>query len=605
MGTRDGAVEHFRNTTPVIRLGPEEAAELVTESNGLDGLKVDSRAGDLIQPLDQGAAVVDPGDEEGRALAHLEIGRVDEVAELIGALRHAEEPGPSGAAVAPDSKETHIGFAEARGEAGQLPRTVGKLDREVGHHPPFHAGQAITKREGSGFPFGRNGAVSVHSPPMPALLDLAYLAGALATAPVWIWRMSRTGKLRTDWAGRLGRIETLQPSRGRRVLLHAVSVGEVNAIRLLVDRLAAGPEACEVVVATTTDTGTVRARELFGERHTVVRYPLDLSGSVGRFLDAIQPDVVGLVELEVWPNFTAACAARGIPVAVVNGRLSPRSHRRYRRIRRLVAPSFQRLSTVGAQDEAYADRFRDLGVARERVTVTGTMKWDTAQIVDSVPGAVDFARAMGIDRTRPLIVAGSTAPEEHRLLVEATPPGVQLLCAPRRPEWFDGAAATLAGCARRSKGDLGSATGRYLLDTIGELRAAYSLADVVVVGRTFVPLGGSDMIEPIGLGKATIVGPHVENFADSMEALREGDGVVVCPAVATSEGAPAALRQALSALLEDPAARSRLAERGRAVIRSRQGATEHSAQLLTALLATRPSSGRAALDPTTVGGAMS
>jgi len=597
--SRDRAVEDFRNPTPVVGVSPEEAAELIAKPHGFDGLKVDSRPGDLIEPFHKSAAVIDSRDEEGGALAHLEIGRVDEVAELIGPLGHAEEPRPSGTAIAPDSKETHIGLTKARGEAGKLPWTIREFDREVRHHPPFHAGQAITKHGPGGFPFGRNGAVSVHSPPMPVLLDLAYLAAAIATAPVWIWRMSRTGKLRTDWAGRFGRAEALPSSRGRRVLLHAVSVGEVNAIRLLVDRLADGPEGCEVVVATTTDTGTARARELFGARHTVVRYPLDLSAAVGRFLDAIQPDVVGLVELEVWPNFSAACAARRIPVAVVNGRLSERSHRRYRRIRPLVAPSFGRLAAVGAQEESYAKRFQDLGAAEERVTVTGTMKWDTAQIVDAVPGAAELAKAMGIDATRPLIVAGSTAPDEHRLLVEATPPGAQLLCAPRRPEWFEGAAATLVGCAQRSRGDTGSATGRFLLDTIGELRAAYILADVVVIGRTFVPLGGSDMIEPIGLGKATIIGPHVENFADSVAALRQGDGVMECPISAT------ALRDALTTLLNDPGARARLAERGRAVIRSRQGATERSALLLTDLLspAAPPGSRRLAPDPVAATGA--
>src|SRR5262249_14810801 len=143
-----------------------------------------------------------------------------------------------------------------------------------------------------------------------------------------------------------------------------------------------------------------------------------------------------------------------------------------------------------------------------------------------VEGAEQLGVEMGIDRGKPLVVAGSTAPDEHELLVNAVPEGVQLLCAPRRPEWFDHAAAVLAGCARRSKGERGSSAGRFLLDTIGELRMAYALADIVVVGRSFGNLHGSDMIEPVALGKPTIIGPAVADFQDAVDALLTGDGIL-------------------------------------------------------------------------------
>ncbi|HMN95267.1 MAG TPA: glycosyltransferase N-terminal domain-containing protein [Phycisphaerales bacterium] len=420
------------------------------------------------------------------------------------------------------------------------------------------------------------------------LLDAGYFAAAGLTAPIWLWRWWRAGKLRTDWRARFGAIAPLPDPRNGRVLLHAVSVGEVNAARLLVDALAEGPSGAasgaeaggavqppEVVIATTTDTGFRRARELYGARHAVLRYPFDASFAVERFLDATRPDLVILVELEVWPNFVRSCAERSIPVVVVNGRLSARSARRYAAIGSFVRPTFRRLAAVAAQDETYAERFRRLGAAPERVVVTGTMKWDTAQIADHVPGAAELAEEMGIDRTRPLVVAGSSAREEHSLLHRSMPEGAQLLCAPRKPEWFEVAAASLPGCARRSRGDRGSAAGRFLLDTIGELRKAYALADLVVVGRTFVDLGGSDMIEPIALGKATIVGPHLENFADAAAALRDGDGLFQCDA--------AGLAPLVGALLADPAQRSAAAERGRAVIRSRQGATRRTVELIRSL----------------------
>jgi len=405
------------------------------------------------------------------------------------------------------------------------------------------------------------------------LLDIAYLATAVLTMPLWLPRMVATGKIRTDWSGRFGRVRETVADDGRpRILIHAVSVGEVNATRELVALLEQDDRRPHVIVATTTDTGHARAKAIYGDRHTVVRYPFDLSFAVSRFLDRVRPDVVALVELEVWPNFTAACQRRGVPIGVVNGRLSARSFARYRRVRRLVRPSFSRLAFAGVQDQAYAERFAAMGVARDRVVVTDTMKWDTAKIDDHVPGANELAEAMGIDRGLPLVVAGSTAPEEHSLLHEAVSDRAQLLCAPRKPEWFDDAASALPGCARRSRGDSGSETGRFLLDSMGELRVAYALADVVVVGRTFAPYGGSDMMEPVGLGKAAIVGPDVTNFGDTAKALVEGNGLIQT----TTRELPEVLRE----LLADPDRRRDLARRGREIILSRQGASRRSVELI-------------------------
>lgn len=407
------------------------------------------------------------------------------------------------------------------------------------------------------------------------LIDACLLLLGFVTSPIWLIRMAAKGKLRTDWAARFGRVRGVRPKSKRRILIHGVSVGEINAARLLVETLVARG-GIEVVVSSTTDTGFARAKSMFGDRLSVVRYPFDLSFVVSRFLRKVQPDVVVLMELEVWPNFTGRCRAFGIPVCVVNGRLTERSARRYARIRALIRPMFRRISFAAVQTEGYAARFRALGVPADRVHVTGTMKWDTAQIADEVAGADQLREELGIDPSKPLIVAGSTAPEEHMLLRDATPEGVQLLCAPRKPEWFDDAARDLPGCARRSKKDQGSATGRFLLDTIGELRRGYALADLVVIGRSFVPLYGSDMMEPIALGKATIVGPNVADFQDTVEHLVKGNGLIQTTA---SE-----LASTIRELLDDPARRQQLAENGRRVIRDKQGATAHHAQLIVNLL---------------------
>ncbi len=412
---------------------------------------------------------------------------------------------------------------------------------------------------------------------MGVLIDAIYLVAVVLTSPVWLVRMIRTGKIRTDWAGRFGRTEPLPATNRPRVLLHGVSVGEVNAIRKLVATLA---DHAEIVVSATTNTGCERATSLFAGRHRVVRYPFDFSFAVNRFLGSLRPDVVVLVELEVWPNFLRCAARRGIKVCVVNGRLTERSARGYRLLGPLVRPIFRRLSFAAVQNEAYGRRFGEMGVDTDRVFVTGTMKWDTAEIGDRVEGADELAEAMGIDRTRPLVVAGSTAPGEHELLVQSVDDGVQLLCAPRRPEWFDQAATVMAGCARRSRGDRGSDTGRYLLDTIGELRQAYALADVAVVGRSFGNLHGSDMMEPVALGAAVVTGPAVQDFQDTVDALLAGDGLVQI----NRERLP----DVLTELLGNPQRRKELAANGQAVLKQQQGATARNADLVREMASASP-----------------
>ncbi|MFM7134492.1 MAG: 3-deoxy-D-manno-octulosonic acid transferase [Planctomycetota bacterium] len=408
--------------------------------------------------------------------------------------------------------------------------------------------------------------------------DLVYLVGVLLTSPIWLVRMASTGKIRTDWPARLGRGAALARTARPRILIHAVSVGEVNAIRGLVDMLARDPLAPEVVVSVTTDTGIARARALFGERHAVVRTPFDFSFAVRRWLDRTRPDLLVLVELELWPNTTRLAAARGIPVAVVNGRLSDRSIVRYRRVRPLLRGMFRRASVVLAQTPTYAERFAELG-ARE-VLVSGNMKWDSIAIRETVPGADLLAAELGIPKGVPLVVAGSTEPGEEILLRDALPDGVRMLIAPRKPEWWDGVAANLPGCVRRSRREKGGADTRfYLLDTIGELGMAYAFADVVVMGRSFGRLYGSDPIEPASLGRAVVIGPRVADFRDVVAAFREQGGI---RQVEAHE-----LKATLAELFATPDARAEVARRGVETIRREQGGTARTAEVLLSMLPRR------------------
>lgn len=402
-------------------------------------------------------------------------------------------------------------------------------------------------------------------------LDIGYALAAAVTAPWWM------RKTRSGWSERFARVVPELPPKSAarpRLLVHAVSVGEVNALREFVPLLAA---EAEVVLTAGTDTGLARARELFTAQAHVARFPLDASWAVRRFLEAVDPDAVALVELELWPNFVGECTRRGVPVCVVNGRLSERSFRGYRRIRRWISPSFASLAVAAVQDADYAARFIAMGVPAERCVITGSMKYDSAQLDGEVAGSAELAAEMGIRRDRPLVVAGSTGPGEEALLRAACEEafgarGVQLLCAPRKPERFGEAAAALPGCVRRSRGERREGAGLFLLDTIGELRRAYGLADIVVVGRSFFDLHGSDPIEPVALGKPVVIGPAVSDFAEIVRALETAGGIVRTDR--------AGLARELRALMDDPPRRAALGERGRECVRSLQGASAANAELL-------------------------
>lgn len=406
---------------------------------------------------------------------------------------------------------------------------------------------------------------------MPNLRDLAYAVGVTLTSPVWGVSLLRTGKWRTDWKGRYGHTKPQAAHDGKTLLFNAVSVGEANLLRGLIDELSERDPTLRIVIAATTNTGFKRATELYADRHTVVRYPIDFSWVVSRFLSRIKPDAVATVELEVWPNFVDACVNRDIPVCVVNGRLSARSFKGYKKIKKLIGPSFANFKVAAVQTADYAERFRTMGV--KDVRVLDTMKWDNAKLEDEVLGSAELAAELGLDLTRPVIVAGSTGPGEDKLLVDALPDGVQLVIAPRKPEWFDDAAKAAPGCVRRTDKKPGEGP-VYLLDTIGELRKAYAFADVVVIGRSFLGLYGSDVMEPAALGKPVIIGPFHKDFQDVVDAMQAVDGLVV------TDDPASAIRE----LLEDRDKAEQIAQAGRDVIRSRQGSTKRHADMILDLL---------------------
>jgi 3-deoxy-D-manno-octulosonic-acid transferase len=359
----------------------------------------------------------------------------------------------------------------------------------------------------------------------------------------------------------------------------------------------------DVVISTTTDTGYARGCRLYGEDR-VFRYPLDFSRAVDRVLNRVRPSLIVLVELEVWYNLVRRAAARGIPVAVVNGRLTERSQRRFRRIRRIAGVMFRDLAWVGAQDETIAGRFRDLGVHPDRIEVTGSVKWDTTTLADSVEGADRLAAALGIRSDMPLWVCGSTGPNEETICLEAyarlldTGVSCSLAVVPRKPERFDEVADLIRSrgfhCVRRSERpddtsgpvERSPANGRrtvILGDTMGELRKLYSLASVVFVGRSLVPMGGSDPMEVAALARPIIVGPHTANFAAPVAAFNAAGAIRV---VTGMDQLAAAIRE----LIVDPHAAREQGRQARQVVRDNQGATETTVERLLELVAV-PASG--------------
>jgi 3-deoxy-D-manno-octulosonic-acid transferase len=430
---------------------------------------------------------------------------------------------------------------------------------------------------------------------MPLILRLfnLLLAGPLLWATKWYARR-HPDKYGDGWPQRFGQLPPRRDDRPS-VWIHAVSVGEVNATRTLVAEIERSLPDLALVITATTRTGYDTARRIYPDRE-VCFYPLDFPAAVRRTFDRLRPAIIVLMELEVWPNLLAEAGRRGVPVCIANGRMTEeRSMKRFRKpvIRSIARWMFSQLTWIAAQDEDYAARFRALGAPPERVHVVGSLKYDTAPIGDGVDGDHALAEAMGIHVERPLWVAGSTGPDEETVLLDvykrllARHARLQLVVVPRKPERFDEVAALIEqrgfACVRRTRRPDGRAAARirdddpsprvFLGDTMGELRKFYSLADVVFVGRTLVPLGGSDMLEVAGLSKPIVVGPHTENFSEAMARLSAAGGVAE-----VRDGWE--LESQLDRWLGDPVATAAIGRKARDVVIENRGATQRTAVLI-------------------------
>ncbi|WP_263350889.1 3-deoxy-D-manno-octulosonic acid transferase [Acidicapsa acidisoli] len=426
------------------------------------------------------------------------------------------------------------------------------------------------------------------------LYNVGLLLALVVSAPWWLWRMATTRKYREGLRERLGgvpaRIWERQldavggASVSRPVIwIHAVSVGEVLAVTRLVAELDAELPQFRVMISTTTRTGQALARERFGAER-VFYCPLDLPWAVRAYFKVLQPRMLVLAETEFWPNLLSCCFRRGIPVVVVNARISDRSWPRYQRLRSLWQPFLSRLAAVLAQSEVDAERLCVLGCVPDRVTVSGNLKFDVR--VGDEAAATSLIRKLTGDLR--LVVAGSTLEGEEAMLLAAWPelldaePNLAMVLAPRHPERFAAGAEVLERARfpwrRRSRiGERELASGEIvLLDSIGELASVYSLAAVAFVGGSLVPAGGHNPLEPAQFGVPVVMGEHYGNFRAIVEAMRAQDAMVIAPADELAE--------AISSVLGDTAAARALGDRGRRVFEEQAGATKRSVVVIKRLL---------------------
>ena len=370
------------------------------------------------------------------------------------------------------------------------------------------------------------------------LLDAIYAVGLAATSPFWLYRMIHHGRYRRGVGEMFGAVPIrygLQPV----IWVCGVSVGEINAAKGLVGELHGQLPDYRVVISAWTDTGLAQAARSFAPDHMVFRRPLDFSLVFRRALGRLRPDLVVLVEGDIWPNFLAECNHRNIPVVVVNGRMSPnKGYRGYKRLGRLAGRLFNGLTAIGVQEEVYAERFRSLGMDEDKIQVTGMMKFDSAEVSDRIAGQDALAAAVGLCGADRLVVAGGTGPGEEKILLKVFAElkrrhgKAKLAIVPRKPERFDevarqisAAGFTLIRRSERPDGTAGDVPANAVIlgDTMGELRKFYALASCVFVGRSLVPMGGSDMIEAAALAKPTVFGPHTFNFPQAEELAENLD----------------------------------------------------------------------------------
>ena len=415
------------------------------------------------------------------------------------------------------------------------------------------------------------------------LYQLATGATLVTAGPFLLAR--RGGHYLPTLSGRLARYPAPRPSATRGLWLHAVSVGEVGVAATLAKAL---PPDLPLLVTTVTPTGQARANALFQDGRTEVAYlPFDLGFAVSRFFDRFEPRALVLVEGDYWPLVLREARRRGLPVAVVNGRVGDRSFQRMRRLRPLLGPLFDGIARFGVQSPQDRDRLADLGVPAERIVVTGNLKYETPEPQRKPELEEALLRLAG---GRPILLAGSTMPEEEEQVLDAHQQAgggerALLVLAPRHPERWNEAAALLQARgidhARRTALPAEGRPAVLLLDSLGELAGLYRLAAAAFIGGTLVPTGGHNPLEAARFGVPVVVGPSMENFRDMAEQL---DRARAWRRVRDARELGAVWQE----WLDDPAGAREAGERGARLVEENRGAVGRTVEMLAPILRPEP-----------------
>ncbi|MDI1241315.1 MAG: 3-deoxy-D-manno-octulosonic acid transferase [bacterium] len=437
---------------------------------------------------------------------------------------------------------------------------------------------------------------------MYLLYSFLLAIGFLIMLPAFLMRRE---KYASGFKERLGNYPEFKHDGRKVIWLHCVSVGETYAARPLVDELRETFPAHRLVVSTTTKTGQELAQNIFKDKaDAVVYFPFDFKFAVRKALTRFKPSLVLLMETEIWPRFIREAKASGAKIAIVNGRLSERSASRYKQVGPFISRVLQDIDLALMQGSNDADRLISLGMPSAKTIVTGNLKFDVGTTEADTVTTETLRDRFGFDGKRPLIVAASTHDPEERWILEAfcsaasgAKPAPRLVIAPRHPERFDAVAKLIAefrtdptnewrpySFVRRSTAETENTIADIvLLDTIGELRSIYPLAEIVFVGGSLIPHGGQSILEPAAAGAAIITGHHTQNFADAITTFHANRALIQLPELAPEKIVDELFDQ-LSDLLEDPTRRRELARNAQAVMKANRGATNQTTNELRKLI---------------------
>jgi 3-deoxy-D-manno-octulosonic-acid transferase len=437
--------------------------------------------------------------------------------------------------------------------------------------------------------------------PMYFIYSLVLALGFLVLLPRFFVDALRHGKYVAGFRERLGSLAPI-PNNGRPVVwIHCVSVGEAQAARPLVRAIKTRYPKHVVAISTITLTGQSLAQETFRqEADRVFYFPFDWRWVVRRTLKAINPTAVLLLETELWPGFLRECKRQQIPVAIVNGRLSEQSFRRYRLIRSFMKRVLSSISIGVMQTEYDAERFRKLGMDPARTIVSGNLKFDAGTLPATDALTQKFRERFKLgDGSLVIFAASSHDPEEViilnslRQVISRSGLKLRLIIAPRHPERFSEVADLLKASGlrwarRTAPPDANDQQAEViLLDSIGELHSVYSLAAIVFVGGSLAKTGGHNILEPAAVGAAVITGPHTYNFQSIVGTFLNANALVQLKPTSDS-AAIIELADAILELLADPARRLKLGSLARSLVNENRGATERTLQSLSSLLSNSP-----------------